>query len=139
MDQFPSDPHSANLPARHERKRPSDVEGSPIREAASLPSDHPHRVHPGVLTSLAAVATALLASAGVLVDRGALMTPLSLAPAALTVALMTLGAGLAAITISAAWQGRSPAEHRSRGVGRIPGRADIVRQPLDQGSHRPPL
>jgi hypothetical protein len=64
--------------------------------------------------SLAAAATALLATAGVLVDRGALAPPLALVPAVLTILLMTLGAGLAAITVSAAWQGRGVTMSRSR-------------------------
>lgn len=86
-------------------------------------------VHAGVLVSLAAAATALLASAGVLVDRGALTAPLSLVPATLTIAVLTLGAGLAAITVSAAWQSRRSRD-RSRVVrGASAGQAESAGSP----------
>ena len=81
-------------------------------------------VHAGVLVSLAAAATALLASAGVLVDRGALAAPLSPVPATLTIAVLTLGAGLAAITVSAAWQSR---RSRDRSRDRCRDRCRVVR------------
>lgn len=102
--------------------------------------DHPDassgiRVKASVLVSLAASATAVLAAAGVLVEGGALRQPLAVLPLVGTVALLTLGVGLAAVTVSAAWQGHGT----SRGVGRVPRRSDVVRQPLDQGSRRPPL
>lgn len=85
--------------------------------------------------SLAASATAVLAAAGVLVDGGALRQPLAVLPLLGTIALLTLGVGLAAVTVSAAWQGHGT----SRGVGRVPRGSDVVSQPLDQGSRRPPL
>lgn len=93
------------------------------------------RVKPSVLVSLAASATAVLAAAGVLVEGGALRQPLAVLPLIGTIALLTLGVGLAAITVSAAWQGHGT----SRGVGRVPRGSDVVGQPLDQGSRRPPL
>lgn len=77
--------------------------------------------------SLAASATAVLATAGILVEGGALRQPLAVLPLVGTIALMTLGAGLAAVTASAAWQGHG----RSRGVGRVPRGSDVVGQPLD--------
>lgn len=79
--------------------------------------------------SLAASATTVLATAGVLVEGGALRQPLAVLPLVGTIALMTLGAGLAAVTMSAAWQGHGT----SRGVGRVPRGSDVVGQPLDQG------
>lgn len=89
----------------------------PDRRADSARAAAAHEVapvRPAVLTSLAAATTALLATAGVLVDRGTLTPPLTLAPAVLTILLMTLGAGLAAVTASAAWQGRAVTAARSR-------------------------
>lgn len=87
------------------------------------------RVRPAILVSLAASATTVLATAGVLVEGGALRQPLAVLPLVGTIALMTLGAGLAAVTMSAAWQGHGT----SRGVGRVPRGSDVVGQPLDQG------
>ena len=102
--------------------------------------DHPDapastRVKPSVLVSLAASATAVLAAAGVLVEGGALRQPLAVLPLVGTITLLTLGVGLAAVTVSAAWQGHGT----SRGVSRVSRRTDVVGQPLDQGSRRPPL
>ena len=82
-------------------------------------------VRPAVLTSLAAATTALLATAGVLIDRGTLAPPLTFAPAVLTILLMTLGAGLAAVTVSAAWQGRGVAGSS----GRQPGHTESAGSP----------
>lgn len=93
------------------------------------------RVKPSVLVSLAASATAVLAAAGVLVEGGALRQPLAVLPLVGTITLLTLGVGLAAVTVSAAWQGHGT----SRGVGRVSRGSDVVGQPLDQGPRRPPL
>jgi len=117
MDRFRSDQrpgqhadhHSDQRPDRHCEQR---SEQRPDRRADSACDAAAHEVapvRPAVLTSLAAATTALLATAGVLIDRGTLAPPLTLAPAVLTILLMTLGAGLAAVTVSAAWQGRGVA------------------------------
>lgn len=105
MDRFRSDQRPGQHSDHHSDQRPDrradSARGAAAHEAAP--------VRPAVLTSLAAATTALLATAGVLVDRGTLAPPLTLAPAVLTILLMTLGAGLAAVTVSAAWQGHGVA------------------------------
>lgn len=109
MDRFRSDQRPDQRPEQRPDRRP---EQRPDRRADSARDVAAHAVapvRPAVLTSLAAATTALLATAGVLVDRGTLAPPLTLAPAVLTILLMTLGAGLAAVTVSAAWQGRGVA------------------------------